>query len=115
MGHSACSASDIVAKSDEHGEISTKVRRLLSRHAFNLSAFLSNYARVCWLGMCICDSRGFTSMKLIETKITITKSGYVKNEDELCDLCDKAEAIVEKWLDGMKAELDQAGFVVVSE
>jgi len=51
-------------------------------------------------------------MKLIETRIIVTRDGYVKDEDELGILCEDASRIVENYTDMMKRELIDAGFKV---
>lgn len=51
-------------------------------------------------------------MKLIEFKLTVHKAGYVKDEDELGELCDKAEAVIERYIDGLRSSLESSGFTL---
>jgi hypothetical protein len=52
-------------------------------------------------------------MKVHEFKITITRKGYVKNDDEIAKMCDEVEALTEHYLNMMTHDLKEAGYEVI--
>lgn len=51
-------------------------------------------------------------MRLLSKSFTVSREGYVKNEDELENFREDVERIVQHYHQMMEEELDQAGYII---
>ena len=54
-------------------------------------------------------------MKLIDTRLIVSKSGYARDGDHLDALIEEAERIVDHYIAAMTEELDQAGYTLTEQ
>jgi len=56
--------------------------------------------------------KGVNEMRLLSKSFTVSREGYVKNEDELENFREDVERIVQHYHQMMEEELDQAGYII---